>query len=733
MKWLRTTLFLVLLFLVLTPSVLADTPNVWQGINNYQVVIQGSLSTLNLPSGYSTSIPMDFRTKLEVELFSPNSDGLRKGVVRLVDTYVQQQGTGYTVATNPEGYELTINKYGIIESLNESAELFKFGLNLYDILSVIFSPIPDALETDISWSTDEVHQVSLMDRDVFFDVTNIYQITEMDDLYLEIKNIISGDKEESTGDATVSISHLGQGISHYNPKTLEMTVAAVSRRTTVEEKLEKSRNITQVFTSTVVERIEIPRQLSLFLGYQYVDPAQRFALRLPANWYPEADIIHKSHTMFIDPTGTEILSIEVLDESEYINVDQLITKTLEQYQTQLSNLQVITNPTGSSLGNKHAYYTEYTFTDFEPYTEGLLAAKVNDHYYVLQYMAPTSVYQSKGKQLIQYMAKEFEYGAYPQGQIDLEKILAAPYIVYENYQHHYSIDIPNLWFLAEETANTMLFQEVGGNGQLTVQVEETMINTSSYALLHLLLEDFTKENPNVEVIMTPQPMALGPIPGAGALIGWEYEGVNWRRLITTAVLDETLYIVSIDYHADGFDERYGLFQRMIAGFQPLPDWVNADLQDANTTPASPVDEESILLIGRVLYEYYGEGMGSTPASNVLVKVYCDEEYLARTDEEGYFYIANLPKARIYIEGVQGPLFYLTDDVSVTLYGLEISPGSDRIVHMGEMVLSYEPFEGDLFINIDNSPKQNEAAESHFIENHPRTDWAQFIRDRMKSN
>lgn len=733
---------LLVCMLALWPSEAAGAET-WEGTHRFRVVVQGSVTSVTEPEGLSSAMPLEFRSTLHVIFDPPFAAGPRRAAVVLHDTTLRQGGTAVDLGLRPSGYTVHFDANNRPYDVEEEPELTARGVSLAHLLDLMYPVLPSAEFTvNQSWSQQGTRALTIADGDVALPIMTTHTVRELRSSGVAVvHSSVRGNREQTLGSARLTLRQLGSGVTHIDTQTLRIVTGAVTTDTVTERAAPTgpgaqagSARTRSLFT-TSIERLEDLPPTTHSYGPTYHDPAERFALSLPHGWSADPELLRGTTTLFMAPQGTARIIVEVSPQAPTGTVHQATDAMLDRLERRLDAFSVITKGAESTLGGESAAFTEYRYTEGVPLMEGALLVRYGGHHYIFQYADTVAGYASGGRQMLFMLAREFRFGPNPEGRVDPQRVLAAPTTLYESTEGAFAIEIPDLWSHRVHDDGSVAFAEVGDGGQLLVHTEPYDEALSAAELLHTWLQHAQHTLPQFHLLHPIHSAQLGPLSGAGLTYRSRSEADPWDRTtrVVAAPLGDVLYVVSIAYRSDGYDERQAIFERMLASFRPLDEQVLAQggTQDALTEPAPPYSADHGILIGRVLHAYQaGDDWIRLPASRVRVEVSTGGvRAYARTDDAGYFYVANLPthnEASVWIESVRGRLFTFHDDVDVSLTNLNLTtPG--RVTLLGELTLTLDAAQ-NLRVQIDSGADAQGRSSVHlyFSERFAASPWAEII-------
>lgn len=743
----RSFRHLLALTFLLVPLLFASTQPAtaaWEGTHRYSIALQGSVSALDRLGAQSQAVPVEFRATLLVNVDSPSAGGEYLGRVRVIDAQVHQADGMVSVPLPSTGYRIRLHPEEGHRLLDPADDLLYYGIDLGQILAMLFPVAPGHTLTEgTSWTVSSSQVIKVNETSLTLPTTNTFTVNEVRDALIVIQSSMRGSTSAPLAPGTVSADQLGSGVWHIDPETGNLLRSAVTVRSTIEKRVPagalapEERSLVRSLVTTSVERLtDVTESPIPSMGPLYVDPANRFSLRLPAGWSPEPVLIDHSLTLFATADQSELLFVDIAAATSEQEPTAVAQEQLDYYSRALVGFRVLTKPTPAKLGNLPAALAEYTYIDGVNLIEAGLFTQAEGYNIALQYTGAQSEYGGKGVELVETLGKHFTLGPNLQGQVSVDQLVKAASVLYESREYGFEIEVPTLWPPLEAADGSVNFVEIGGAGRLNIHLESVSPNESPHTLLEEWLARLQGADVGMELISPVEQAALGPLSGASAVLRWTEENLSVIQKIVVANWDGVLYVVSIEYLADGFEARAAVFDRIFSGFRPRLDWGAAQENtfSAYTPPPVPDADHPFLMIGRVLHEYAADGQRALhPADGVRIDLEAHgQTFTAIADEDGFFYLANLPLRDgdlVKIASIRGSLFGLPYDVSIPIEGLSLTVAS-AVSLVGELILVLHP-DGESVSIRPESGFDAELNESRvhraFLNRFPDSPWADLVR------
>lgn len=480
----------------------------------------------------------------------------------------------------------------------------------------------------------------------------------------------------------------------------------------------------------------------------YRDPAGRFELGLGPEWIPEPRSVGLRVTTFAAAAGGEEIHVHVRPlPTPAASARTVAHSALAAFGETLPGFRILMEPQPDQLDGEAAYRARYTYQlDGEPVTEWALFARMRDRAVYLQYAAVgEAAAAARGDAKLDALRDAFRFGD-PRGTVPPEVVLES-LTTYVDPQGRFSLEVPALWPVTEAAGDgsSAIFTEIGENGSLTLLVETGASGLRADQVLAAWRDQSARE-PGFELLLDVTPAPLGALEGYRFDHAWSdgAGGMRARRLHATVVGD--LFVaVAFDYAASGFAERHPVFDRIVRSFQvlelpPLPE----EEVEEQPLPAAPLFEEpagddSVILLGRVLTRYPGPDgrVVETWARGLEVTVLVGpDEYRGVTDEQGYVYVANLPRltpGRFYtLARLDGPMLGFEEPVSVTFNNLRVGQIAPRVAHLRTLILTLHldrTLSVELVRSAPSAPDDPSALE-HFVAAYPDSGWTPHVQEAI---
>lgn len=716
----------------------------WEGTHRFSLAVQGSINSMDQVSSTSQSIPVEFRATISITVDRMGSSGDHLGRLRITDGYVHQDGEMLPLSVSSAGYRILLRADGAHEVLDDTFGLSMYGVDLNEILNVLF-PVPQgqSLQAGASWGTEYVESLQVDDRILAMPMEHTFTVNEVRDSIVVAQSSLRGSASIDLNPGRLTAEQRGSGVLHIDPETGNLIRSAVTVRSTIERSTPlgsltpQEHSVLRALVTTSVERLEAAREPIPSLGSAYTDPAGRFSVRLPEGWDTRPVHLDHSLTVFSNNDQTELLFIEIEETPSVLSPLELAEGQLAQYARSLVDFQVLTPAVERTWKGHPAAFAEYQFWDGAFIQESALYTQVDGYNLALQYLVQGAVEQ--GAHLLDLLADHFDLGPTPAGRVDTEQLILSPTILYEYEPLALEIQMPMLWPPVESDDAGLVFMELGGAGRLTIHLENVAPEESPVTLLSEWAKRLTASDPNVRVVSQARQDALGPLSAASVVVDWFLEDGTVRQKIVASNLEGILYVVTVEYAADGFDEREAAFERMLSSFQPRLDYLLAHLNTFNAydPPPAPEGDEPFLVIGRFLHEYTaGDRVLTEPAEEVRVDLSIgDMSYVAIADSEGFFYTANLPVepgSTITIDSIRGRLFGLPYDVHVPL-GVTLTV-QEQVVLVGELVIVLSPDGAGLSLRPETGfdpVARTSRVHQAFLNRYPDSPWSELVRQDLE--
>lgn len=735
--------FLLLVLCLAVPIVPAGAS--WEGVHSFSVAVQGSVSTMDRLASTSYSVPVDFRATISVTVDRPTAAGDYTGRMRITEASVRQDGEPVNVPVSSAGYRILLRPQGPHEVLDDVSDLGAYGIDLNEILNLLF-PVPQGqrIEEGASWSVEYTQSVQVGDIALSLPTRHTFNVNEVRDSLAAVQSSLRGETSADLQPGRVSVTQVGAGAIHIDPATGHLVRSALTVRSTIERSVPfgalapQEHSVLAALVTTSVERLAAAPAPIPWLGPAYDDPAGRFSLRLPEGWDPQPIGLDHSMTIFSNQEQTELLFVEIQEAPAAQTAMELAEGMLARYAAALVDFTLLTPPEERSWHGVPAAFTAYRYHDGVPVEEAALYTHVDGYNVALQYAVHGEAARQDGEQLLELLAEHFELGPTPAGRVDTEQLILSPTVLYESEALALEIEMPLLWPLVRSDDTLIAFMELGGAGQLTIHLESVSPEESPLALMSQWTNRLVADNPNARVVSAPRQDALGPLSGASAVIDWTLEDRVVRQKVVGANFDGILYVAVVQYDQEGYEARQAAFERMLSSFSPRLDYIVAHLTTFNAydPPPPPEGDKPYLLIGRLLHEYTAEdGVRQAPAAEVRVQLSAgDMSYVAITDSDGFFYAANLPVeagATITIEGIRGWLFDLPFDVHLPLrIALSVH---EQVGFVGELVLVLNPDGETVSLRSETGyDEQTGTSRVHqaFLSRYPDSPWSELVRQDL---
>lgn len=519
---------------------------------------------------------------------------------------------------------------------------------------------------------------------------------------------------------------------------------------------------------------------------EYQDPAGRFVLVLPDDWPVEdAGLTLRTTTLSGKRPGEWIYIHVVPLPSPGASALNIARSAITSYQETQAGFTLQGDLVETTLAGESAYLAHYIY-DVDPgvrHREWALFARFRDRAYYVQYAAPVSIPSDEVRSTLLEVARGFHFGPTPRGVLSAEQ-LAASLVTYTDPDGRFSVLVPSLWPRVDRSAQgeTTTFAEIGESGFLTIFAQPGASGLDPMALVAAWKKQWEQELDFTLI----QDVTQAPLLGRdGALIQYRWASdaqTTWTRRLQATVIGDYLYAIALDYVEPGFGQRIGSFDQIFESFglgeetpaqvpaqvpSPVdpPDEAGSLFDDEPTAPveedkvveepedveqiplpgeeaATPVSEEGalphtpdhLILLGRIGNAYPSQpSEGTEWVKNAVVTVrYGIESYTVETDEEGYFFLPNLPPPegtlRYSIVYLEGDLFGLSQ-AGINFDRLNVATIAPGVAHAGTIVL-YADERYSIVVDIDRSvtaSSYGKTALERFIEVYPEDPWTELVR------
>lgn len=713
----------------------------WEGTHLFSLAVQGSVTSMDQLTSESHASPVEFRATISVTVDPPGPTGDHSGRLRISDAYVHQDGEVVPLPVSSAGYRIVLRTEGAHQVLDNVAGLSAYGIDLNEILTMLF-PVPPSqtLAEGASWGTEYTQSVYVEPHTLSMPMRSTFTVNEVRSSLVVVQSSLRGSASQDLNPGRLTSEHLGTGFLHLDPNTGQLIRSAVTVRYTVERTIPlgatvpQERSLLRALITTSVERLDTEPISIPSLGAEYVDPAGRFTVRLPEglNDMP----IHVDHalTLFSNNDQTRLLYVDIAPAGAVQQPSDIAESMLDQYGRFLVDFEVVTQPVEYNLGDRSATLAEYRYTDEIPMFESSLYTQIDGYNVALQYAVAVGNEPINTLRVLELVAEYFDFGPTPEGRVEAEQLIMTPTVLYESEALAFELEVPMLWPPVETGEDSLAFVEIGGAGRVTVHIESVTPGESAITLLSEWLSRLIASGSGITVITPAQQDALGPLSAASAVVEWDAGGHAVRQKVVVANWDGILYVVTVEYDAAGFDARAAIFERILSGFWPRPDIVMMHLNTfhAYDPPPAPEGDAPFLMIGRILHEYLVDGQFiAESASDVRIDLSVDGHiYTAIADSDGFFYAANLPVEsgdEIHIDAIRGALFNLPYEVNVPLSGLALSVIS-QVGFVGELTFTYDGEGISLGFDTGFDPESGSSrVHQAFLNRYPDSPWSELVR------
>lgn len=580
MRSLRFALVFALLLIPLVGQVVPAEAS-WEGAHRFSVAVQGSLTTMDQLNSLSQSIPVEFRSTISITVDPPNSAGEYYGRLRITDAYVHQDGGMASVPVPSNGYRIRLTANEPPEVLDNAALLSAYGVELSEILAMLFPVAPSQpLVAGNTWSTQYTQAIQVDQHALTMPIQNTFTVNEVRESVVVIQSSLRGSASRDLNPGRLISDQLGSGVIHVDPTTGQLLRSAVTVRSNIERTIPTGatvapeRSVVRALITTSIERLEtVPIQVPS-LGAQYTDPAGRFSLRLPEGWSTSPIHVDRTLTLFASDDQTKMLYVDIAPASAPQEAHDLAQAMLSQYERFLIDFSLVTQPVNSTLGQHPASFTEYRYIDGAEVYEASLYTQIDGYNVALQYSVPVEQGAGEAGLVLERLSEHFTFGPHPQGFVPADQLFMSPFILYESVEDAFELEVPMLWPPMETQPGATTFVELGGAGRVNIHLESVAPTESAVTLLTQWLSRLEAETA-VNVISRVEQAALGPLSGAATVIEWTDGTEAIRQKVVSANWDGILFVVTMEYDGDGFDERAAIFERILSSFRPRPEFAMA--------------------------------------------------------------------------------------------------------------------------------------------------------------
>gem|GEM_PF-3246428 len=514
----------------------------------------------------------------------------------------------------------------------------------------------------------------------------------------------------------------------------------------------------------------------------YVDPAGRFSLELPPGWPDAPSRLSLRGTAF-EPPASEAVYVYVLPvPSPGASASTIARSALATYQETQPGFTVVVEPRPTTLDGQAAYEAFYRYDAGagRVVSEWGVFTRRGDRAFYVQYAREGLHEPEPFPAEYQGIKNSFKFGPTPGGAIDPES-LSGSLVPYVDRETGYRLLVPSLWPLADQAddGSSVTFVEIGERGYLTVFTGSGTNGLQARDIIAVWRNEWTKER-GFRLVRDLYDVEIDGRRGVGLEYQWLGDDDSARTGKLIAVVDsDRLFTVVLDYVTSGFDSRRETFDRILMSFDLLEanDLLEAveqppgqeigdeggtppparepggddgapegpDLATGREEPATadwpfqePADDESVILLGRLLTRYRPGGVPTeewVAGAVVFVRVGGDV-YTGVTDEQGHVYVSNLPRlsgGQFYeVTRVQAPMFGYDRPVAISFQNLEVGQIAPRVAYMGIVEVTLEP-DGILTVEV-RRPQGSDAADlsslDHFARTYPASRWTPFVREAM---
>lgn len=505
-------------------------------------------------------------------------------------------------------------------------------------------------------------------------------------------------------------------------------------------------------------------------GAEFVDPAGRFSITLPLGWESKTYELTADTTSFAGPTEPQMIYVFV-DQAEPGSLGSFARSVLGAYASSSEQFRLRTDLQPISMGDVPAFVAHYAYPQAatgEMVEELVFFGRYEDFNYVLQYSGTPEHISAQKVELIRYFSNAFRLGPTPDGTVPVSFLTSSGTRLHVDGQRRYSLEIPNLWpvFFRAEDDSSITFAELGKNGYLTIYAQDGMERHTPDSVLRSWRGQWIRQEQGFKELTPMQPATLSGYSAATMSYEWiNSDGRVWQRRVVTTIQQGMLYAVVMDYVAAGAPDKAGVFAHTLNSFripQTLASIPAQSSQKERPTPSTTVPSEPsaagdgvltatgrislasqvrleeplsstrVLLVGRL-----GERIASEIRwlSGVTIRMRVGQSvYAARTDANGYFAFANaapVTSGAYVLLGAEGPMLGYNETVNVAFSGVQVTPGTSRLVEAGHIVMELVNG-GALHVTqaLPQSLPDPRELPRYFLTNYAESGWTSVLRSAL---
>ena len=184
---------------------------------------------------------------------------------------MRQDGEPVNVPVSSAGYRILLRPQGPHEVLDDVSDLGAYGIDLNEILNLLF-PVPQGqrIEEGASWSVEYTQSVQVGDIALSLPTRHTFNVNEVRDSLAAVQSSLRGETSADLQPGRVSVTQVGAGAIHIDPATGHLVRSALTVRSTIERSVPfapSSRRSTRASRASSPPRWSVwPRRRRRFRG-----------------------------------------------------------------------------------------------------------------------------------------------------------------------------------------------------------------------------------------------------------------------------------------------------------------------------------------------------------------------------------------------------------------------------------------------------------------------------------